>query len=512
MADTKKRSHGPFLGTVWWLLVVGLVALVAYLVDSTVHNFVLGFRAAVALVGYLIMQVGLWRAELRWDQLGSAAFLEAALKEDQGENASGGMTPEELADIDFGDNVVITEDKKKEAFPVPWGFLVGWWIWGLSYLLPLDGSANISPTVYGGLATAVCVLISFVASVPMSEAVMNRRPMKKKLLSLTFLLGWISLGVLSALDVVTQLEGLDGLGAHGLVWTLCILGPITIILSQKILFESRKMGTLWETSGKPNFNPIVYNMGGPLFVWGWFCLILGTSGVPGIVNSDDVYQQPESGAPTLPLLLNWRTLTAFFGGCCMVPVVRFLDYSHDLDGAWCGKNEEGAVFKRWWLGTDGTHFGLFLESPWPFIMAWTIFGFSSFLSADNNISPDALAIAMLVICVLQGVDAGILIQQNLYAGNMKGKSMFSIPFVVLFLALAIIIGSHWGWRALGLSLPGAILIVLGQKTVFADRRRGDYTMQNGGRANPYEKVLVYSWGEVFFMAGWILICWGAAMP
>ena len=125
MADTKKRSHGPFLGTVWWLLVVLLVALVAYLVDSTVHNFVLGFRAAVALVGYLIMQVGLWRAELRWDQLGSAAFLEAALKEDQGENASGGMTPEELADIDFGDNVVITEDKKKEAFPVPWGFLVG---------------------------------------------------------------------------------------------------------------------------------------------------------------------------------------------------------------------------------------------------------------------------------------------------------------------------------------------------------------------------------------------------
>ena len=70
----------------------------------------------------------------------------------------------------------------------------------------------------------------------------------------------------------------------------------------------------------------------------------------------------------------------------------------------------------------------------------------------------------------------------------------------------------WGWKALFLSLPGAMLIILGQKTVFGDRRRGDYTMQNGGRANPYEKVLVYSWGEVFFMMGWILICWGAAMP
>ena len=66
MADTKKRSHGPFLGTAWWLLVVGLVALVACLVDSTVHNFVLGFRAAVALFGYLIMQVGLWLKNTYW--------------------------------------------------------------------------------------------------------------------------------------------------------------------------------------------------------------------------------------------------------------------------------------------------------------------------------------------------------------------------------------------------------------------------------------------------------------
>ena len=36
--------------------------------------------------------------------------------------------------------------------------------------------------------------------------------------------------------------------------------------------------------------------------------------------------------------------------------------------------------------------------------------------------------------------------------------------------------------------------------------------QNSGKANPYEKVFVYGWGEVFFMMGWILICWGAAMP
>ena len=196
----------------------------------------------------------------------------------------------------------------------------------------------------------------------------------------------------------------------------------------------------------------------------------------------------------------------------MVPIVRFLDYSHDEDCPWKGENDEGKVFTKWWMGTDGTYFGIFLESPWPFVMAWITFGFSSLLTVNNGIDANALSIVILVICIAQGIDAGILIQQNLYAGNIKGKTMFSIPFVILFLALAIIIGSHWGWIALSLSLPGAILIVLGQKTVFGARKRGDYTMKNSGKVNPYEKVFVYGWGEVFFMMGWILICWGAAMP
>jgi len=119
---------------------------------------------------------------------------------------------------------------------------------------------------------------------------------------------------------------------------------------------------------------------------------------------------------------------------------------------------------------------------------------------------------VLINCVVQGVDAGILIQQNLYGGNMEGKQTYSLPFVVLFVLLAINIGSAWNWRALIMALPGMILIVLGQKTVFGARKRGDYTMQNAGKANPYNAVYVYSWGEVYFMMGWILFCWAMAMP
>ena len=180
----------------------------------------------------------------------------------------------------------------------------------------------------------------------------------------------------------------------------------------------------------------------------------------------------------------------------------------------CGENNEvpKAIFKKWWLGTDGTYFGLFLESPWPFVMAWSLFGFSCFLDIKNEFVVGGQQVAILINCILQGVDAGILIQQNLYGGNLAGKTKFSMPFAMLFILLAINIGTSWGYRAMALSLPGAILIILGQKTVFGARKRGDYSMQNSGEANPYNKVLVYTWGEVFFMMGWILICWGMAMP
>jgi len=74
----------------------------------------------------------------------------------------------------------------------------GWWLWGISYIFPMDGTKNVAPTTFGIVALVVCLLISFIASVPMSDAVMNRIGKKKKILSLLFLIGWITLGVMSA--------------------------------------------------------------------------------------------------------------------------------------------------------------------------------------------------------------------------------------------------------------------------------------------------------------------------
>ena len=77
---------------------------------------------------------------------------------------------------------------------------------------------------------------------------------------------------------------------------------------------------------------------------------------------------------------------------------------------------------------------------------------------------------ILAICVLQGIDAGLVIQTALYKGDLaeKQKNKRSFPFVGSFMALAINIGLKSS-LARSLAIPGTILIILGQKTVFGDR-------------------------------------------
>eukprot|EP00493_Phyllostaurus_siculus_P023047 UN23381 len=55
------------------------------------------------------------------------------------------------------------------------------------------------------------------------------------------------------------------------------------------------------------------------------------------------------------------------------------------------------------------------------------FGFSSWIMYDDKVEPGIREILLFLNCLAQGVDAGILIQANLYAGNMAGKQKFSCP-------------------------------------------------------------------------------------
>jgi len=414
-----------------------------------------GPRALLSLGGIVTLVTGVWHVDRTWDEKGSKAY--ARVKKDS--------KP--------GEKIVIPEKDLDAAFPFPWAFLLGWAMFAASYLFPVDGSTKIETSTPVLAAVMISLLLGIVASVPMGDAVRNRKDKKKAFLGMSFLILWILLTIVSGM-------------LNGKVAMICCpIGMISIITSMKILWKNRKMGDTWEQEGRPNPNPVVYNLGGPLFVTGWFLFWIG------MASTDQV-----NGLSGLPIYLTFRSALAFMSGCGMVPIVMMLDYAHD----------EGAEYVG--FGTDGRYWGRFLETPIPFILAWTGLGVSALLPYDFETTTMRQWI-ILANCVLQGIDAGVLIQTALYEGDMARKNKWSLPFVILFLALAINVGIHGG-VALALGLSGAILIIAGQKTVFGDRKRGDYFMQNNGRNNP--NPIVYSFGEPLFMTGWILMAWAVSLP
>ena len=121
----KKGAPGPLLGTIWWFSTVGIIAYVASCVDCTAYHLLFGYRSGIALLGYLIMQIGLWNAEQRWDEMGSTAYLEAAKKDK--EKVSGAMSPEELDEIDFGTMLSFLRIRRRKPSQFPGD---SWWVGG----------------------------------------------------------------------------------------------------------------------------------------------------------------------------------------------------------------------------------------------------------------------------------------------------------------------------------------------------------------------------------------------
>jgi len=179
----------------------------------------------------------------------------------------------------------------------------------------------------------------------------------------------------------------------------------------------------------------------------------------------------------IPFYFNLRTAMAFFAGCGMVPIVMMIDYAHD----------EGAEYVG--FGTDGRFFGRFFESPIPFFTMWTIFGVSSFVAIDNTfVQPDIRRWLLLANCLAQAAMAGLFIQTALYKGDFPLKTKLSMGFVMLFMLLAFNIGYEMD-LSIYLAFAGAMLAIAGQKTIFGDRKRGDYWMKhNVVNPNP----IVYS--------------------
>ena len=101
-------QKGPMMEALWLFILIGAIGGVAGVTsNANVIYLLIGMRSMIALAGYLVMQVGLWAAENKWDAEGSTAWLDAAAEDCGKPNRDVLLAPEAL-DATFrstGDNV-----------------------------------------------------------------------------------------------------------------------------------------------------------------------------------------------------------------------------------------------------------------------------------------------------------------------------------------------------------------------------------------------------------------------
>lgn len=411
----------------------------------------IGFRALLAVLGIVMLIAGVWHVDRAWDEDGSRAF-------------------ERFKDQNDATTATSLESALDAALRPPVLFVVGWILFGASYLFPRGGGTSLDFTAGSLVAVVSALALAVVGSVPMADAVRNRKARNKMALSALFAMFWL------LLSIFTSIED----DAPGAVWAFAIAGMLSIIMAMMMLWKYRKMGTSWEEDGVPNPNPVVYNLGGPMFVFGWFLFWVAA------------VSTKESGAGDVVLHLDWRTAVTFASGLAIVPAVFLVDHAHD----------EGAEFVG--FGTDGSVHGRLLETPIPFIGFWVVFGFASFLSpTDSATGPIILA----ALAITMGLFVGLWVQKAIYLAQQDALMQRVMGFAILFVAIAATIGWAGGphrW----LVIAGTVSIIAAQMILMGDRTRGRIWMQT---SEPNPHPVVYSYGVLLFPIGWILVSWAASL-
>jgi hypothetical protein len=147
---------------------------------------IFGARSILSLVGIALLVAGVWHVDRTWDEEGSKAYVQAA-------SGTGSTTSKEGTSL--LNAVTISQEALDAAFPFPWAFLLGWFLYGAAYLFSVNGGNGIAFTSWAVMGFLASLALGVIASVPMGEAVKNRDSEKKTKLGMMFVFTWLILTV-----------------------------------------------------------------------------------------------------------------------------------------------------------------------------------------------------------------------------------------------------------------------------------------------------------------------------
>lgn len=450
----------------------------------------LGARAWISLIGAVMIVVGSWRADRIWDETvdvdepivtdvatAASEILESAYE--YMDSAYRAVTNPSGADFKRVNNL----------FAGPAGFSLsiagaGWLLFAISFLLDCHQFSGWNVSLISFLAFLVVILIAVVQTVILPLAIHDRSVHEHShFFTTTLFCSYALLGVLMMLD------------RNDAPYWLSLVGAGAIAVAPNLLWFCRKRGDTYDRAAVMNPRPVLYNIGGPLLVAGWFMFWVAMNCMEG--NPDN---------RNLPVYWTSRTAVAYEGALAILAAYWATGYAQDEHD---DPDQAAAVMDgRTIRPLKAFVFGRVFEIRLAFVVAWCMIAVTAFLpfwAAGGHFSSILLFLAM----ASQGFASGVQHVLGVRGGDSQKLQKWTRVSAGLHLAIAFLVFVSIEFMAGMLVLAGSFAMEAGWTLMQKDRKRGHYWMETG-QSNP--TWTVYSYGVLLFPLGLLLFAWGLSIP
>lgn len=260
------------------------------------------------------------------------------------------------------------------------------------------------------------------------------------------------------------------------------------------------MGVTWELEGRPYTDVPVQSLGALTMIYGLFLVWVGTN----------AQEMADIQHRYIPIYLNYRACLVFVAGLgIIVPSLVALDVAFEKGSTPVGYGLDGRNFKE--ASKAITFLALepiagSLETSWPFIAGWCLFGLTAFMPFGNGFTVQKLFV--LLISFMVGPVYGLKVLPAYWTSEPEEYRKWTYIYYSLMVFLCTSIGID-GETTLIMAMIGAVLILFGQHLDMLEKKRGKVWVEHR-QVNP--KSVVFGYGHPIYIFGWILVCLAMAIP
>lgn len=269
-------------------------------------------------------------------------------------------------------------------------------------------------------------------------------------------------------------------------------------LAPLLLWRARAFGDTFDSEGRRNPRPILYNFGGPLLIFGWFLFWIGMNCCYYYPGTWDAYIYIASG---------FRMLMSCVAGVTIILAGWTIGYG--LDEL---ENETGLVETAEGLlnasafGLNGWFCGFAYEIKVVSIIAWAPLGLASFYP---HVWGDYTDWILLLTTGAMGYSMAMIQEQGLRMVDGDKVELWSTRSDIVLAVIALLIplqrGSHY--FAYVLSIGGALAFALGRRYLLRDQKRGIHWILS----HEIQVPNVFSYGVLLSPLGALLLSWAVTM-